>query len=51
MARAVAVCRRKVQMTPGVQSRNDTPGPPGWRTYSAKRHPEPNLGESGGVKG
>jgi hypothetical protein len=42
-------CRRKVEMSPGAQSRHDTP----WSadTPPAKRHPRAPLGESGGVKG
>ena len=42
-------CRRKIEMTPGAQSRNDTP--PAADTPSATRHRCHTLGLGGGVKG
>jgi hypothetical protein len=43
-------CRRKIEMTPGAQSRNDTP-PAAEDTPSAIRHHCHTLGLGGGVKG
>jgi hypothetical protein len=43
------VCRRKIEMSPVVQSRNDTPVAAD--TLRAKRHVGRELGEGGGVKG
>jgi hypothetical protein len=43
------LCRRKIEMSPVVQSRNDTPVAAD--TLRAKRHVGRELGEGGGVKG
>ncbi len=47
--RSARRCRRKIEMTPGAQSRNDTPPPAD--TPSATRHHCHTLGLGGGVKG
>lgn len=43
------MCRRKTEMTPGAQSRNDTPSAAD--RASATRHVSPLLGTGDGVKG